>query len=329
MPSTLKDIAKEANVSVTTVCQVLANRSTQIPISQETKERIFDAATRLHYRPNLFARSLRTQKTHIIGVYQTNNLNPFLAALLHHLKAEISKRNYYILLIQSLKSELATFPADGYVIVGPISPEEEDILHHAAAPSVLTGSESAQGLLSSVHVDNARGMDLILNHIHSLGHRRIACIAGDRTPDMRARLRAFETLTPDFAFNQTSEMTDDTYDGGYFAAHRLMQSHRHTTAILALDDVMAIGALRALKDDGFRVPEDVMVTGFDDLDLARLSVPTLTTIRQPLDSLARQAVDHVFSQMESPEQTAPGQVDICEAPLLVVRESTAAANGRP
>jgi DNA-binding LacI/PurR family transcriptional regulator len=332
---TSRDVAELAGVSRTTVSFVLNNVSTA-QISEETKQRVLDAAKRLDYRPHAAARSLATQQTHTIGLvlYQTVDRivgDAFLTNVVRGL-AEVSQRRGFRLLLHAFeeigKSEayislVLENRIDGLIVSGPRSDDGQlPKLCEQGFPIVLLGQ--LRGLdVHFVDVDNIAAAHCAVAHLIRLGHRRIGLITnapleytasedrwqGYQQALSEAGLPYDERIVRYGSFREKS---------GYQAMKELLALPQPPTATFVASDEVAIGALAALHEDGRSVPEDMAIVGFDDIAVARYLVPPLTTIRLPAYELGLRAADVLINTIAG---AGPAEKGMLLGTELVIRES--------
>lgn len=317
---TIKDVAARAGVSVGTVSRVLANESA---VKAALKERVNKAVEDLNYRVNFAARALRKNHIDVIGLVVPDITNPFFAQLAKNLEAEAEKRGYSVMLANShgeLELERKQISAlldravRGIVIVAASDGESQNI--DTSVPIVSLDRRFSNFPL--VATDHVGGAAMIADHLYELGHRRIAYIAGPQNTQVgRMRRRGFvDRISAHSKADNDLEL--EIYEGQFdyesgetIARDILSVSGSKPTAIAAASDQQAIGALRCARDLSLDVPKDISITGFDDISLASLVVPRLTTIQQPTSLLAQSAIHFVFSEGEqNGEGTISGQLKI-------------------
>jgi len=329
---TIRDVARYAGVSPATVSRVL-NRSAH-PVSERGRRRVLDAARRLAYIPNMLARSLLTQQTAAIGVLIPDVSNPYYAAILRGIEDAISPSSRTVILCNTDRRPekqrlymraLMERRVDGIVIAGGSFGRAELAVAGRNVPVVMIGRHRAR--VPVVRVDNVAAGAMATEHLLALGHRRIACLAGpstsltaaDRVAGYRKALEA-AGLPADPALVREVGFTPA---GAAQAVAGLFRADPPPTAIVAANDQVAIGAIRALHELGYRVPDDVSVVGFDDTPLASYTVPALSTVAIPTYELGRAAVALLLKMLEG--QRVLSVVLPC---TLRVRESTKAYGGR-
>lgn len=326
-PSML-DVAKVAGVSHQTVSRVLNDRENVAP---RTRQKVLSAMSELGYRPNHAAKALVTGKTSTIGLlgYNTTLYGP--SSVMHAVQDSARDSGYSVNTV-SLKSadhasvvsgiqDLYGSGVDGIVIIAP--QEGDDALRpHIPAylPAVLIEGEPASAL-PSVNVDQIAGTILVVNHLISLGHRRIAHISGQLdTFEARQRLNAWRAQMLKSGLEADLVAIGDwTLQSGYDAVKELMSTGM-PTAIFAANDGMAIGALKALSDLGISVPSQMSLVGFDDVPEAAFLIPGLTTVSQDFEELGRQCIKLLVSLINHEPQS---EVQVAIKPELIVRGSTA------
>lgn len=330
--ATIKDVAREAGVSVATVSRS-CNGSPAV--SEGTRRHVLEVATRLGYAPHGAARSLITSRTNTIGVLLPDLYGEFFSEVIRGVDQAAQESGYHLLVSSSHDEEreiAAAFRAmrgrvDGFLVMSP------DLDARAAVhtlpdrfPVVLLNCPADGGDLDSVVIANYLGATMVVRHLIERGHRRITMITGrERNFDAAERLRAFRDVTHASGLreDELSEVPGDFGEAsGYRAATELLRAVRSPTAIFAANDSMAIGAISALREGGVRVPEDIAVAGFDDVPMARYMNPSLTTVHVDIQALGARAahrlLDHVRHTPghEHRQEVVPAQ--------LVVRRSTGA-----
>jgi LacI family transcriptional regulator len=305
MPPTIADVARRARVSTATVSRVLAGHGRA---RQETRERVLAAARDLGYRPSGVARSLRQRATRTLGLIVTDIENPFFPQLVRAVEDAAHDLGYAILLCNAAddperESEyldlLVDRWVDGVVIAASsLGGRHRAWLADAPLPIVLVNSPVQDIGLSTISSDNHAGGWLAARHLAELGHRRIGLIgAPHRNVDGPARLAgARHALRAAGIEDRVIHVAADDAGvaGGQRAAAEILAGDTGVTGLVAYNDLMAIGAMRAVRASGRQVPDDVSVTGFDDVDLAAFVDPPLTTIAQSTSEMGRWAVDQLI-----------------------------------
>lgn len=322
---TIYDIARELGLSAATVSRALQNSPL---IGPETRQRVQTYAREQGYRPNRLARSLTTGRTRTIGLVVGDVTNPFFSDLVAAIQ-QITEQVGYDLLLGNTREDPAREErtvslfiekqVDGIVLASPRARDQQLIDWYQKLPIILI-NRAADGAVPSVSVDSAMGAEMATAHLLSTGRDHLLYLGG---PDVSEANRKRED-----AFRSTVEQVAGAravYRHGFATAesarnivHSLYSSGSdRPNGIVAYDDLMAAGALQALHTLGLRVPEDVAVTGFDDCQIARLISPSLTTVSQPLGTMAQMTVDMLMEGIRGASR--PQQVVV--EPQLVVRRS--------
>lgn len=340
---TIADVANLAGVSISSVSNVLNGRSKRMRPS--TEERILEAIHTLGYMPNLNARQLKTGHSKIIGLIVPSVANPFFGIFARYVEEVALMRGYQVLLGNSDRDpEREHRYADelwGYGVRGILFGSSlADFTHletvikkgmHVVAFDRPT-QQNDRFVIDSVGVDNVQVMRLMTKHLLALGHRRIGFISGPiKTVSRLARLEGYRTSLEeagvDFDQQLVWEGVANNYGDvtmvelGRQGAHDLLTSEERPTAIIAINDMYAFGVYAGVRDLGLKIPEDVSVTGVDNLTLAEVVEPQLTTIEQPVREIARLAVERLLSRLEETGAELPEHQTL--PPKLIVRGSTA------
>ncbi len=334
--ASMKDVAKLANVSESTVSRVI-NRS--IPVDDATRSRVENAILRLNYRPNLLAKGLRIKSGHLIGLVVPEIVHHTFASFIHHIGESTLARGYNLIvgnhkgdpdLEESFIDMLVRRNVDG-IIFSRVSDESRvmRIIHQTRVPVVVIDRAAEREELASVVLDNYRAGTIAGEHLAGLGHRAIGCITGpmkialcrERLAGFRDALARFGAAAPDSALFEG----DFKFESGFAGAREILGGLPDVTAVWAQNDLMAIGALKYLSGIGRAVPGDISLVGMDDIALARMITPSLTTVTQPFEEICEKAVELVLAKRESGRET--GKIVI--EPGLAVRDSTAAPRGAP
>lgn len=330
---TIYDIAKEANVSPATVSRVL-NR--QGNVRTETAQKVLRIAKAKKYSPNVMARSLRTKRSNLIGLIIPDIENPIYPAPVRGIQ-DVANRKDYSVIIHSTDGDerkeietirrLSAAGVDGLIIniseSCTLLVEEISKLRKSSLPVVALGSRHPKLEIDCVSVDNEKGAYLAVEHLLKLGHRKIAVVLGPKDNlSSKERFAGYKKAMDDYCAPIAEEWI---YEGsfklgsGYQAAKKLLAEKKGIEAIFCVNDVMALGAMNAIQEEGLKIPEDIAVVGFDDIELAALSKPSLSTVAQPKYESGKIAAELLFKQIEGAQ--SPGKYYSIE-PNLVVRQST-------
>ena len=329
---TLKAVAEHVGLTSGTVSAVLNDSPSARSIPRETKDRIHAAAKELNYRPNFFARTLRNKRTYTIGVIAEEIGDSYGSMVISGIEAHLRKMDYFFLTVahrhdQNLLSQYSELllqrGVEGFITV------DTTVLEVPALPMVaVAGHQKIKGI-TNVVLDHVQAATLALNHLATLGHKRIAFMRGNPlSSDSTDRWRAICEVAQRMGVTIDPELTvqididDPTPQLGYPFAKQLLARKKPFTALFAYNDISAIGAIRALQEQGFRVPQDVSVMGFDDIPGAAFNTPTLTTVRQPLARMGQVAAQTLLERIAGRDDYPP---EIAIEPELVVRESTGKA----
>lgn len=328
---TLKDVAERAGVSIATVSYVINNSRR---VSADTRDRVNDAIQQLGFRLNQTAQSLRRQRTSMIGLIVPDNSNPFFAEIARGVEEVGFDHGFAVMLCNSNSMiereieyiELVLSRQVAGIILSSTSPSVEhvDKIIEAGVPVGLFYRSAGELSLDTYQIDNVRAGYLATKHLIELGHRRIAHIAA-RSPLTSSghRQDGYTQALRDSGMVPEKSLVargDNLIGGGDFAMEALLRSGADFTGVFAANDAMAIGAIRALKRAGMRVPDDVSIVGVDDIILASYSEPPLTTVSQPKYEAGRTAASRLIERIEGNYEGGARAFDLDIG--LVRREST-------
>jgi LacI family transcriptional regulator len=317
--STIREVAQTAGVSPTTVSHVI--NGTRF-VSDAVRARVLNAIKRLGYRPNVLARSLRRGETRTIGLILPDSANPFFAKIGRGIEAAAFDLGYSVVLCNSegnLSREqhytevLTKKQVDGIVFVAAGDRANSlSILLERALPFVLIDRDLPDVKADAVLGDNHQGGYLAARHLLALGHRRIGCISGPSnvTPSADRVTGYRQALSDaDVPIEEPLIFRGDFHpETGWAAASELLRRPDAPTAIFACNDLMAIGVLRAAAELARRVPADLAVVGFDDIELAAFTEPRLTTVRQPTTEMGRRAVELLIDRIGSRDRPSRREI---------------------
>jgi LacI family transcriptional regulator len=327
---TIAEVAEKAGVSASTVSHVI-NKTRYV--SAEVTEQVLAAMDELGYRPNALARSLRRGETLTLGMILPDSANPFFAEIGHAIENEAFRKNYSMILCntdgdpqkEAMYAEvLSNKQVDGMIFVatGEKSDTVQTLQRHNL-PLVLVDRQLHEVEADTVLANNQQGGALVAEYLTALGHRRLGCITGPSLLTLSAeRVTGFqEALQARGLMDKPVllERGDFHPSSGYQAALRLLQSEARPTAIFACNDMMAIGVYRAAAQLGLRIPEDLAVVGFDDIELSSYLTPPLTTVAQPKAEIGQTAVSLLLERIGA--RDLPARRVVLET-RLVVRESS-------
>jgi DNA-binding LacI/PurR family transcriptional regulator len=347
---TLLDVARACGFSVSTVSIVLSEAPLSQKVAEKTRQQIRAMAQQLGYHPDAFARSLRRRRSQTVGVLAYDLSDPYCIPIVRGIQAGLQPASYLPLLMDA-QTQRGLFDsylemilerrAEGVIVIASWVFDETNLLSDVQknnVPIVIVSRDLTERGVSSILVDNEAGGAVAMRHLHELGHRRIAVIRGpeemfDSAPRwagvQSAAAAAGIQFDPWLVF-QLPNLVDPTsgFEGGLECAHRILASGRPFTAVLAFDDLTALGVVRGLLGAGLRVPEDCTVLGFDDVLPAAVATPGITTIRQPLREMGLLASEWVLGAIEARELKKEQKPRLHRAPPeLVVRMSSASPAG--
>jgi DNA-binding LacI/PurR family transcriptional regulator len=334
-PASLKILADYLGLCPATVSVVL-NDVPGRSIPQKTRERVKAAARKFNYQPSLLARSLRKQRTFTIGVLVPELSDGYHTMVMSGIGDHLMREGYFYLsahhrhkpdMIEEYPRILMGRGAEGLIAIDTALP------HQLPMPVVAVAGHQKIPGVTNVVLDHRRAAELSLGHLYQLGHRHIAFMRGqpfsadsdDRWNSIVAVARELNLeIRPELVVQLERDLTSPEL--GYPVVQQLLQNNRRFTAIVSFNDIAAIGAIRALQDANLRVPQDVSVFGFDDINLSAYNNPRLTTIRQPLRDMGETAARILLQRLQGfknyPEELAV-------PPELIIRETTAPPNKKP
>lgn len=327
----LEQVARRAKVSTATVSRVLNNASV---VKSSTRLRVVKAIEELKYHPNLHARSLAGGKSRTIGVIVSNMENPFFFDIYKTIESDAHAAGYEVVmantdyrseqLVTSIRLMIGRRVAGLAAIVSEMAPELIEELNESRIPVVFYDVGTPRRNITNIRVNYRRGIEKIVDYLHSLGHRRLGfvghhAVLGPINERMKAVLDAVARI-PSLEVRAAADA--DTLEGGRQATRALLATGFEPTAIICVNDVTAVGALRELRERGLRVPQDISVTGFDNVRLSEFCYPALTTVHIP-----RERIGHIICDCLLPKQGSPAVVDpeIVIDPEFVLRDSTGPA----
>lgn len=328
--STMKDVARLAGVSTSTVSHVINNNRF---VSDGVREKVEQAIRHLNYAPSALARSLKINQTHTIGMLLTTSSNPFYAEVVRGVEESCYQRGYSLILCNTAGDEermnrsletLMQKRVDGLVIMCTEShlPSADILNRYPSIPTVMMDWAPFEGRGDIIQDNALLGGELATQHLIDSGYTRIACIAGpqDKTP-ARMRLEGFRNamaksgleIMPGYVVSGDFE-----FQGGYNGMVELLALETPPEAVFTSNDAMAVGVYHALYQAGLQVPQQMAVMGYDDIELARYLSPPLSTVHQPKDALGELAIDTLIHRLREPDAS---QQTLVLTPELVVRGS--------
>ena len=328
----LDAVAKKAGVSTATVSRVLNDLNV---VKNSTRARVLKAAEELKYYPNLHARSLARGNNRTLGILVSNMENPFFFDIFRALESAAHSRGYEVVvantnyrseqLVSSGRLMIGWRVAGLAAIVSEMDADLMQFLTDTRIPVVFYDVGTPRKNITNVRVDYRKGMKKIVEYLYSLGHTRMAFVGHHSTlgPISERRKTFLESVARRSPSAETRIVAGaDGLEGGRQAVRELLSSDFQPTSIICVNDFMAFGVLRELRDQGVRVPEDVSVTGFDNIKLAEFCSPALTTVHIPREQIGQTIFENLVP--DSKKEQLPGR-EILIDPELVVRESTGVA----
>lgn len=341
---TSKDVAKLAGVSRSTVSLVLNNSN--MPISQETRQKVLKASKELNYQPNMLAQSLKTNRSKIIGLIIPSITNPFFPSIAQGVEEIAVENGYNIFLCNTFKDPLkeenyikvlASKQVDGIIFASSIqSPHILKDLQKRKIAIVTFHKPTDNHDLDCILFDNVKGGEIAVNYLLDLGHKNIGFISTSiTTPSHIARLNGYKNayekagiplnlkyIREDKYINKTNLRTNYEQDIGLKLALELLEECPEVTAFFAVNDLTAMGIIK-LKQRGFRIPEDISVIGFDNIYISEMIDPPLTTIQQPTYKMGQRAAELLIAKISEKEKEDEPKHMMVFSPELIIRGSCA------
>jgi LacI family transcriptional regulator len=333
-PVSLKELAERLGLSPATVSLVINRSPVADSIPKETKERILAAARKYKYRPNFFARSLRAQRSFTIGVIVPEVSDGYSASVMSGVEDHLLQEGYFYFVVShrhraDLIDEYPRLFLERSVD-GLIAVDTPWTLSLSVPVVTVSGHNQVKGVTNIV-LDHVRAAEVALKHLAQLGHRHIAFIKGQEfSSDTAVRWTNIEKAARQLHLPLSSALVaqlegdSPSPELGYQATRKLLASGKPFSALFAFNDISAMGAIRALREAKLRVPQDVSVVGFDDIQSAAYQNPALTTVRQPLREMGRIAAETLLSRIRRSGADSHGGETMVE-PKLIIRETTCRA----
>jgi len=335
--ATLKDIAQRAGVSISTVSKILNDVPTPIQVSDLTKQKVINIARDLRYYPNMFARSLRTNRTGIIGVVVSDIKDPFFSEIINGIERTFNENDYYFMLSSvenSLQKEeiyLSRFNklnVDGILILGGaqrLTDNRVKNLLGCGVPIIVVGRASPHPVISSVTVENYNGGYKATECLINLGHRDIIHVTpSEKRADADERMNGYLRALNEHGLKSKSNIMKSGIDAesGYSTCMEIAEKCPEFSAIFTYNDMLALGCMRAIKDKGLRIPADVSIVGFDDIPIARVFDPPLTTIVQPREKMGVRAAELLLKLLKEDGGNGDVGENIIFPTEIVIRNTT-------
>jgi LacI family transcriptional regulator len=333
----LKQLAEYLGLSPATVSLVVNNAPGIRTIAMATRARVLKAAKEYNYRPNSLARSLRTRQTFTIGVIVPELSEGYFTLVMNAVEAHLLQAGYlhFVVSHQGQRDLIEEYPkllmnrfVDGLLLVNT------DLSKSVSVPVVSISGHKKMPGITNICLDHDRSAVLALEHLHALGHRRIAFMKGQRhASDSQSRWESTMRLAREIGIEVDPklcvflEANAWSPELGYGPTMTLLERTRDFTALFCFNDTAALGAIRAIADCGLSCPRDISVVGFDDISQAAYHLPSLTTVRQPLQQMGRTAAEILIKRIQNPKEAYAEAVNF--EPELMIRESTAPPIRRP
>jgi len=326
---TINDVAREAKVSKGTVSRILNNSRL---VKTETRNRVLNIIEKLNYEPNYLAQSLSTKRTYTLGLVLEDISNPFFSAIAKGVDDVARKNNFGVLLYSTNYDEiiekqyiLSSFKRriDG-IIITPVKPESKNVklISSKNVPFILINCWSHKDGISYIVSDNFKGAYIAVDYLVKLGHKRIAYIGGPNIQGCNERFRGYKKAIEDggisFLKSLVTGPSVSSYDG-YVQTKKLLKANKEITAIFAINDFVAIGVMKAIFDMHLKVPDDISIIGYDDIDICSMLRVPLTTVNQLEDQQGTIACEQIIKLIETKDLYNPIKMVI--EPRLVIRES--------
>lgn len=335
MKSTIKDVAKEAGVSISTVSRVLNN---PLAVRKDKRLKVQSVIKEMNYSPNSLARGLISKKTNTIGVFIPDISNQFTAALVKGIEEKGNELGYNIILCDSGHDKVRVLnylkvliekQVDGVIFSSQYLEEEYyEVLKHYDVPIVLAATESFEHSIPSIKVDDARAAYTATEFLIKNNHTNLVMISGPEddkiagTPRLRGFKKAYKELLGYSVTDSRIAYSSFTYDSAFKAMELLYErSKGEIDAVFCASDEIAAGAISYLDSLSLNIPEDISVMGFDDTPLARMFVPKLTTLKQPIYDIGRMSVEQLDSSITNNKDNSSFQVRSYLPHEVVIRES--------
>jgi LacI family transcriptional regulator len=327
----LEQVARRARVSTATVSRVLNNASV---VKNSTRARVVKAIEELKYHPNLHARNLAGGKSRTFGMIVSNMENPFFFDIYRTVENDAHAAGYEVVvantgykteqLVASIRLMIGRRVAGLAAIVSEMEPALIEELNGSGIPVVFYDVGAPRQNVTNIRVNYRRGIDKVIEYLHSLGHRKLGFVGHHALlGPINERAAAVIDAAGRYAGMTVRTAADeDTLDGGRLAARSLLASGEIPTAIVCVNDIMAVGALRELRERGYRVPQDISVTGFDNVKLSEFCYPALTTVHIPREKIGHLVADTLLAKTDD---SSAAEHEMLIDPEFVLRDSTGPA----
>ncbi|AEV95669.1 Ribose operon transcriptional regulator, LacI family [Pediococcus claussenii ATCC BAA-344] len=304
---TIREVAVQAGVSVTTVSQILNNKGKRF--SAETRKKVRDAQNQLGYVPDFSAQNMVTKQSKTIGVLVPEIGNPFFSNLIQGIQSELALRGYALLIFdfenqvviaEKYLAELVRRAADGMIIASDIIDRKniDHILNANNVPYIML-DQNPLNTGDQVIIDDFEGGRMAAKHFIDKGHQKLAMLLPDEAPqNIEKRWNGFNTYVNEKALSSKRFTAELSKNGGRTMAKDLLKEH--ITGVFAANDEVAIGLYRGVKEAGMKIPNDISIIGYDDIDLDQYITPSLTTIHQPVFEMGGKAAQFLIERVVDP-----------------------------
>jgi LacI family transcriptional regulator len=334
--TTIIELAKKVGVSKTTISRFLNNEAAG-HISAETQKKIMEAIEELNYHPNDLVRSLKRKKTNVIGVLVNDISNPFFTQMIKGIDSELQKAGYNMMVCSSnmdieremnILKMLEQKQMDGILVIGINLPTEHIEHLKIKTPIVLLERATVNSEMDCFIIDNIEGVDIAIKHLVNKGYKRIAHMKGTEASEIsNERYHAYITsmlkygreVNPQYIVCGNYEIND-----AYKAMAKLMQLGNPPDAVFCSNDLMAIGAIQYLQEKNYRIPEDIAVVGYDDIQMASIVSPRLTTIKQPILKLSIDGTKTLLQRIKEKDDDCQIKAieNVALKPEIIIRQSS-------
>jgi DNA-binding LacI/PurR family transcriptional regulator len=330
--ATIKDIAREANVSVGTVSKVLNGNKN---IKPQNYQRVIDAIDKLNYRPNLVARTLKTKISKSIGLIIPDITNPYYPELARGVEDSAKKAGFTVFLCNADRNvskeneyldALINKNVDGIILVKPqMETNKLCELKKYCELTIADANEELQGHFDVVNVNDTLGAKKAMDLLFEYGHKRIAFISGlMESESARLRYNSYKKALKERGIELDDQLVKQgNYDwySGYISTIELLRLTSRPTAIFTSNDIMAFGAIKALRERNIKIPSEMSIIGYDDIDMASYCAPQLTTVRQPKYEIGTSSVEILIKRIQNPHQKDESYMNITLNPEVMFRET--------
>ena len=331
---TIKDVARSAKVSVGTASMALNGKGV---VSAQTKEKVIAAAKSLGFHPNKYAKLLNSKRTNVIGLIITDIVNPFFGIIIDNIQEELSQKKYDVMLgisndiiskEQHFISKFIEMQVDGVILV-PSSKQAPNTSHlhmlqEREIPFCYITTYYSDIPAPSIMTDLSEGSYQLTKYLLEAGHKKIVYIVANRTiPAANLRVEGYLNAYREAGARFSPEwiiIAEPTFNGGYNSTNAILKGSHRPDAILTMNDIMAMGVLKHLKECKIQVPDGISVAGYDDLIYTSLLETPLTTVKQPMEQMCKKAVEILIHKIENPDGI---NEKVLLRPELIIRNSTA------